>query len=383
MSSAPPRAPFVKSRAVAFTFWDPEEGDRQTLLDWCEAESDIRYCVFQLEAGEEDGRHHFQGFLELNCQRTFRWFRNEFPLGDGTAHLSSARVPAAAANYCMKEDTRVEGPWEYGTRGGQGSGAVVGANRKRKSDAIAELKEIKEKVKEGATMREIAEEYPGQFVRNYRGLVKYHEMFTPMEGIKENLNVSLFYGRTGTGKSRWARDIFRGQEYYVKPSGPWFDGYDGQENVIFDDYAAGWGMHLVDLLRCLDLYNDHRVPPKGSFTPWRASHIIFTTNILPRYWFEWGDEDEEEAEAVATEEREHGVVRPVKMRKRYLTRVDQRPALARRFHSVYMFQGNGKRWEISNREGIEMFFNHRQDEPWAMEEMGAVECEASLDWHVE
>lgn len=35
---------------------------------------------------------------------------------DHTAHYEKVKIDNGASNYCMKEDTRVDGPWEMGTK---------------------------------------------------------------------------------------------------------------------------------------------------------------------------------------------------------------------------------------------------------------------------
>lgn len=35
---------------------------------------------------------------------------------DNKAHYERVKVNNGADTYCMKEDTRLEGPWEFGTK---------------------------------------------------------------------------------------------------------------------------------------------------------------------------------------------------------------------------------------------------------------------------
>lgn len=35
---------------------------------------------------------------------------------DNKLHIDIVKKDNGAAKYCMKEDTRLEGPWEFGTR---------------------------------------------------------------------------------------------------------------------------------------------------------------------------------------------------------------------------------------------------------------------------
>jgi len=48
----------------------------------------------------------------------------------GKAHIEAAAKPKEAKAYCMKKDTRIDGPWEIGTceetRGGDHKSATFG-----------------------------------------------------------------------------------------------------------------------------------------------------------------------------------------------------------------------------------------------------------------
>lgn len=66
--------------------------------------------VFQAERGE-NGTDHLQGYIKL--KKKMRW--EEFKL-DKAIHWEKVKSDIKAQNYCMKEDTRVAGPWAKGIR---------------------------------------------------------------------------------------------------------------------------------------------------------------------------------------------------------------------------------------------------------------------------
>lgn len=70
--------------------------------------------VFQLEQGEQQGGYHYQG--HLNMKQKIRALTLARKLGSGVCpgiqvQLSSAPGKEALQDYCMKEDTRIAGPW--------------------------------------------------------------------------------------------------------------------------------------------------------------------------------------------------------------------------------------------------------------------------------
>lgn len=112
----------------------------------------------------------------------------------------------------------------------------------------------------------------------YRGLVREPRVLPP--------KVYWLYGKTGTGKTRTAMAMGdrygdRANDIWIS-SGPlrWFDGYDGQSVVIFDDFRAKHVSSFAFLLRLLDRYPT-RVEFKGGFTDWAPKIIIITSSYSP------------------------------------------------------------------------------------------------------
>ena len=75
-----------------------------------------KYFKIQLERGAE-GTPHIQGVIKFTSQVSFNRAKNI--LGT-TVHLEPVQDWPKAMEYCGKEDTRVEGPIEYGERPMQG-----------------------------------------------------------------------------------------------------------------------------------------------------------------------------------------------------------------------------------------------------------------------
>ncbi|KAI8021485.1 Master replication protein [Camellia lanceoleosa] len=72
---------------------------------------DVRYLVYQLEAGVS-GTPHLQMYMELIRPQRVSWIKKWLP----TVHIEVAHTDKECCKeYCTKIDTRVNGPWEYGT----------------------------------------------------------------------------------------------------------------------------------------------------------------------------------------------------------------------------------------------------------------------------
>lgn len=106
------------------------------------------------------------------------------------------------------------------------------------------------------------------------------------------------HGRPGTGKTllaiAYARKV-AGDDYFIHPPGSlkWWDGYEGQQVVILDDFrrrdlreAGGFSY----LLRVLDRY-DCDVEVKGGYRRAHWSTVIITAQRDPETEFTYRDGD--------------------------------------------------------------------------------------------
>lgn len=92
-----------------------------TLFRWDGAPADysfddetVRYAVWQKEKCEKTGKEHLQMYIEAN--RPFRLNGWKEVVGEQSAHIEVRKGSREQARaYCMKQETRVEGPWEFGT----------------------------------------------------------------------------------------------------------------------------------------------------------------------------------------------------------------------------------------------------------------------------
>lgn len=123
--------------------------------------------------------------------------------------------------------------------------------------------------------------------RTLRGIAA--DYCKPVAIVRE---VHVFWGPTGTGKSRRAW-LEAGDDAYCKdPRSKFWCGYQGENHVIIDEFRGG--IDIAHMLRWLDRY-PVRVEIKGSSIPLVAGKIWITSNVEPLWWYPDLDEPTRQA----------------------------------------------------------------------------------------
>lgn len=247
------------------TSWCFTINNPTTLLDVGE-DTLVRYAIYQLEIGES-GTEHFQGYIEF--KRSCKLGRVKRALDDNTAHCEPRKgSQLEAIAYASKADTRIDGPWTYGEpSGGQGT--------------RMDLVQLKKDLDDGMAMKDVAASHFSTFLRYNKGIQLYRSLCEAVPTHRD-LDVVLYYGPTGTGKS-FSASLY-GEEAYWRSSstGQYWQGYQGERVIVMDDFG-GWEPYHT-LLRILDIY-PYRVGTKGSDQILRARKIIICSNFRPDEWY--------------------------------------------------------------------------------------------------
>lgn len=232
--------------------------------DWtvpAELPEGLQYLKGQQEIGHGDnGYHHWQLLAVFSRDVRLTVVKETFC---NSAHAEPSRSAAADA-YVWKEDTRVAGSqFELGRRAVKRNNATDWAAVRRNAVA-GNLQDIPDDI----------------YVRYYGTLCRIaadHQQPTAIERT-----TFVFWGLTGTGKTRdaWA---LAGQDAYAKdPNSKFWEGYRGQQHVIIDEFRGS--INISHILRWLDRYPVH-VEVKGSSRPLMATTFWITSNIHPRDWY--------------------------------------------------------------------------------------------------
>lgn len=210
---------------------------------------DISTCewyAFQTEQCPSTGRPHIQLVVGFHNAITLKSAKER--LGDPACHLEPCRDKKKAIEYCTKSDTRIGEPQIH--------------NIECDDPAFWQHK----------TEAELWEAHPTWMLRHYCAYRAWQKQTKITQTIRPKPTVVYIWGPPGTGKSFKARDC---EEFYIKPSGPWWDGYWGQRRVIFDDFYST--ETYGDMLRWLS-EAPINVPIKGSMIPLTSTEFYITTN---------------------------------------------------------------------------------------------------------
>lgn len=262
-------------RNICFTKNNPDgEGEEaaQAFITYARAEiPTLAYITFQLEEGE-NGTPHYQGYAELSKNTAHGTVHH----GLQRAHLEARKgSQEQAIAYANKEDTRVAGPWSWGEAKRQG----------KRTD----LKDATDALRDGG-MLAVRDNHPEQYVKFGNGLSRLHLSLNKYTR-RAQPRVELLFGPAGVGKSR---SVWDAEPQLVSiPNLNWFDGYEGEQAVLFDDFDGSRSeCPLKHLLNCLDRY-PLRIAVKGAHTLAQWIRVYITTNIHPRAWYDWSGREEQ------------------------------------------------------------------------------------------
>ena len=248
-------------RRYRFTLNNYTDEDMQQLEQFT-----CTYMVYGYEIAPTTGTPHLQGYFEMKDNKTMSAVCKKIKR---ISLKECDATPAENREYCIKDGKFTE-------RG------TINCGQGKRTD----LESVKERVKSGTLlMRDVVLETSNlQTIRHAEIVLKYHEQqrhFKP--------HVSWYFGKAGSGKTQQA-EIDLGEGYYPAMDNlKWWEGYDGHENVLIDEFREN-KLPYDQLLRLLDRY-PYRVETKGASRQFLAKKIIITSQYHPSTMYRTLGED--------------------------------------------------------------------------------------------
>lgn len=246
-------------RNLCFTLNNYDDAVCETLLH----DERFKYICYAKEVAPTTGTPHLQGYAELEkrglASAVARWYN---------WHIESRKGnQKQAIDYCkgLTED-----------KGNTLNPTFVERGEPAQQGSRSDLAGARALVQSGKGLRAVLMETESyQAIRGAAIMLQYFE--TPREW---ETKVMWFYGPPGSGKSRQAKELSKEKDCYWKADATkWFDGYDGHELVVFDDFRDNW-FPLSDLLTILDRYECRR-EVKGGYRQFKPRAMIITSVFRP------------------------------------------------------------------------------------------------------
>lgn len=232
-----------------------------------------RGIIFQEEMCPTTGQPHLQGFIRFEKGISMQQVKKLFGEERQHVHLEQARAPLEAVEYCRKGETRMGECYEEGDL----------TFEQGKSHA---LQECLDDIYSGMSLRDLVANHGIACIQHPRG-IQFAQYWTNVSTSPSwrAINVYCLTGRSGAGKTRSVFASFP-RVYKLDRSASagsiWFDGYDGEEVLLIDDFY-GW-IPYGQLLNLLDGY-PVRLDVKGGFTYAKWTTVVITSNASPHQWY--------------------------------------------------------------------------------------------------
>lgn len=269
-------------RNFVFTYNNPgSNGECKEMIEAALKEGFIEYLIAAKEVGES-GTPHIQGYCELT-KPPIKFNRLKKVALFSKAHIEKrAGTAKKAADYCRKgEQSHAE--WtEEGIKGPNfGKNAIIleEFGELKVQGKRTDLEELYDAAKAGENTEALIERNPGAYIKYHKGIEAIKEALIKPRDPSIETECWCYYGPTGTGKTRKAIEDYPHAFVQGPGMGKWFDGYQGEKVVIFDEYRGQ--LPFGQILRLMDRYKE-RVERKGGSLNFAAKLLIFTCPEHPR-----------------------------------------------------------------------------------------------------
>lgn len=317
------------SRKWQITINNPEEKGythdyiKQVLADF---KSCVYWCICD-EIGEE-GTYHTHIFLACKNAVMFSTVKRNFNGG----HFEMANGTSQQnRDYVTKS-----GKWEKDKKHETNLAETFeewGECPIERQGARNDLEALYDMIKNGATNYEILEQDP-------RFMTQFERLDRIRQTIRENeykskfreLHTVYIYGKTGSGKTRSVMEKYGYEKVYrVTDYQHPFDGYKGQEIVVFEEYRSSF--RIQDVLNYLDGY-PLELPSRynNKIACFTKVFILSNISLEDQYW---------------------------EIQK---TQPETYKAFLRRIHEVHIFNGGGDIQTYQNHnDGLKDYFNRLEE----------------------
>lgn len=263
-----------------------ETPDIRTVCDLrCDTVCDFVYVCWQHERTSHD---HIQGYCQMRKECTIKQIKCLFEPYKPHLEKQRARCNGDARDYCLKEDSRVAGPWEWGE-------FIKNGSHVRKWNELYVVDPETMKMENPSLYRRVkAKKTMEEYCRNKSKLPEklkswQKELNRRIEETADDRKIIWVYGNIGgEGKTTYARELLRQGWFYTR--GGSIDNVchqyvdDISRNVVFDiprDKKEFLQYSLVEMLK-------DRIVISNKYEPVTMCsdvnvHVVVMSNFLPDF----------------------------------------------------------------------------------------------------
>jgi len=255
--------PTKRSLGWCFTLNNYTEEDRQMLLA-----HECQYIIMGKEVAPTTGTPHLQGFVQY--AKPGKSFKAMKELHNSLSLRMTKGSIQENYEYCSKEgdfEERGKKPMDQKEKG------------KRGRQSIEERWEL--------AKRGRFEELPPEMIRTYEYI---HRKYTTASAANDRLENYWVWGPSGCGKSSTVRKIW--PNMFDKAPTKWWDGYEGEETILIDDFDPSHGKDMTFFLK---RWTDHYKYPvevkNGNMKAIRPKRFVITSQYSMTECFQGKDSD--------------------------------------------------------------------------------------------
>lgn len=243
----------------AFTYFDFKEKP----IDY-EKIKNLKYIIVGLETCPKTKKQHHQGFIQFEDKIRLKQAKERF--GTDKIHIENIYSKDwCNVDYCEKDGNIVI---EKGRRP---------VKRGQRNDIIKLMEDAKVLSEE-----ELWEKHPIEMLRYNKSVERYQKiLLKKISNCQYQLQTIYIWGDSGSGKTRKCYeeypDLYR-VDHGNSEGRLWFDGYHGQETILFDDFRSS--VRFAYMLELCDRY-PMQLQIKGGYTYKRWKRVLITSNIPP------------------------------------------------------------------------------------------------------
>lgn len=226
------------------------------------------YLVMGQEIGKE-GTKHLQCYIEMKEGVDMAFMKKNF---HKKIHWEGAKYGAKCnVNYCKKDGIF----YEWGTPKRQG--------------IRNDITKMIECIEDGNGIRNMCRGGMIKSMKSFATAERLLKYFEPPRKRGFKPKIIWVYGPAGSGKNKWVDENYPDHYRPVRNdngSFKWWEGYDGDEVVLFDEYRAPYEQGISWFLEITDRYGNVRVEHKGGSRMMTSKVLIFTAQKSPLKTFE-------------------------------------------------------------------------------------------------